>query len=259
MNAAANLSLLFDNAVPLGERCMRVARAGFRNVEILYPYDQPIQTYVQALKASQLRCVLMNTPVNGHSGLAAVQGREAQFQEELLQALNVAQALGCPMVHVMAGSQADGPLSRDTFLKNMEFAVKHAQSHGITLNLEALNREDFPGYFYWHPQVASALIETVSSPWLRLQFDFYHAAKEELDTEDLLLRFGKQVSHVQLAGLRARGEPEDELATYARGLEVLKSQGYQGYVGCEYKPRKSFESGIAWMQPLLNGKNLQLG
>ena len=84
---SANISTLFRE-YPLIERIGRVADAGFDAVEIQFPYGEDPQTLKAELDARRMPLVLMNFPVGdlmrGGEGLAAVPGREADFESALL-------------------------------------------------------------------------------------------------------------------------------------------------------------------------------
>ena len=126
---AANLSMLF-NEVPFLERFAAAARAGFKGVEFLFPYDHTPEDLAEALRANGLEQVLFNLPPGdweaGERGLAALPGRETEFQAGLDRALPYAQALGCRRVHMMAGIPPEGadPLAcRDAYVASLRAAA----------------------------------------------------------------------------------------------------------------------------------------
>jgi len=250
LQLAANLSLLFNTHVPWPQRCARAATAGFRQVEILFPYDQPVARYRQWLDAAGLQTVLINTPVANHMGLAAVDGAQARFQRDLNQATTYAHALGATYIHVIAGrAQGQATTSLSTLLRNLEYALRRVEGSGLILTLEALNRYDVPGYFYHHPEQVLAVLKALPSPQLRQQFDFYHTQREALDLVTVLQRCRPGIAHVQIARAPARNEPVITHAVRA-ALHVLVASGYKGVLGCEYKPARTFESGLGWLRAL---------
>lgn len=253
---AANLSLLFPSEESWELRCQRAAHAGFKQVEILFPYELPLDSYVQALKAAHLQCALINTPASDHKGLAAVLEREKEFQTQFRQALDAAQALGSRMIHVMAGCDQDGVLSQDVFLRNIEFALRLAEANEVVLTLEALNQQDVPGYFYSHPEQAAYFVQQFQSPFLRLQFDFYHSLKQGLSLESAIQQTLPFIGHVQWAGVHGRAEPLNEQVQYMAAVEQLLAGDYAGLIGCEYKPLSDFEAGLGWLDAWLDKKLL---
>ena len=83
------------------------AKAGFRAVEFLFPYEHPAAEIAARLKAAGLQQVLFNAPpgdwAKGERGMAALPDRKDAFREGFRQALDYAAALSCPRIHVMSG------------------------------------------------------------------------------------------------------------------------------------------------------------
>lgn len=79
----ANLSMLFTEA-PMLERFERAARAGFRAVELQFPYDTPAEQLQQALFRNKLALVLHNLPAGdwaaGERGIACLPDRVEEFR-----------------------------------------------------------------------------------------------------------------------------------------------------------------------------------
>ena len=53
-------------------------------------------------------------------------------------------------------------------------------------------------------------------------------------------------AHVQIAGLPDRHEPDDGEINYPWLFRLFDEVGYQGWIGCEYKPRGLTEEGLGW-------------
>ena len=58
-------------------------------------------------------------------------------------------------------------------------------------------------------------------------------------------------AHVQIAGCPDRHEPGTGELDAARALAQLDADGYNGYVGLEYKPRTTTQAGLGWTTPYL--------
>ncbi len=103
---AANLTMMYTEHSFL-DRFAAAARDGFDAVEYLFPYEHPAATLAALLKEHGLRQVLFNSPPGdwkaGERGIAALPGREQEFRDGFLLALEYAQVLQCPRVHAMAG------------------------------------------------------------------------------------------------------------------------------------------------------------
>jgi len=246
---AANLNLLFDAHTSWPARCTRAAAAGFAFVEILTPYEAPAQHYRQWLEAAGLRAVLINTPMEDHFGLAAVDGAQAQFRQDFARAVAVADVLGAQYIHVMAGrAQAGTTVSQSTLLGNLEHALRQIEGTDFVLALEALNHHDVPGYCYHHPQDVAAVLAALPSAQLRQQFDLYHTQREGLDVLAQLHACRSDIAHVQIAQAPARSEPDVANAALRQALQTLNDWGYTGWLGCEYRPTAGFEAGLGWLR-----------
>lgn len=254
MKLAANLSWLYAGE-PLEQRFAAAARNGFRAVEILQPYDRSAEWYAETLERHGLAAVLINTPVvegRGHWGLAAVPGAQQAFHAGFLRAVDIATAIACPRIHVMAGdvSGLDASECRETLLRNLETALAMAEERRIGLSLEPLNCIDAPGYFYAQPEQALSIVRHFDSPWLTLQFDFYHCVREALDAPAEVLRSAPWIGHVQIAGAPERHEPDLGRDRLLEALGVLANARYAGWIGCEYRPRTEPAQGLCWCEPL---------
>jgi hydroxypyruvate isomerase len=45
-----------------------------------------------------------------------------------------------------------------------------------------------------------------------------------------------------------RNEPDDGEVNYPYLFRLLDELGYQGWVGCEYRPRAGTEKGLGWLK-----------
>jgi len=249
---AANLSMLF-NEVPFLERFAAAARAGFKGVEFLFPYDHTPEDLAEALRANGLEQVLFNLPPGdweaGERGLAALPGRETEFQAGLDRALPYAQALGCRRVHMMAGIPPEGadPLAcRDAYVASLRAAAAIFAPHGVTVLAEPINSRDMPGYFLNHQGQAVALIEAAGAANTGLQMDFYHCQIVDGDLASHLRANFTQIRHIQIAGAPERHEPDRGEVNYPYLFDLMDELGYEGWVGCEYRPAGDTLAGLGW-------------
>src|ERR1700722_8073065 len=83
---AANLGHLFTER-PLIERFSAAAAAGFTPVELQFPYDTAPSAGTAELKTHNLTQLAVNTPQTPEAGLAALPGRERDFDTGFKRAL----------------------------------------------------------------------------------------------------------------------------------------------------------------------------
>jgi len=248
---AANVGMLFAER-PMLERFGAAAAAGFRAVELQFPYAVPADQVRAELDRLGLTMLGLNTAMGreGEAGLAALPGREQDFAAVFKQALDYAVAIGGNAVHCMAGLVApdERPAAERTFVANLVRAADLAGEKGITLLIEPINTRDRPTYFVSRPEEAAALIDRIGKPNVKIQFDFYHA---QISGGDLIKRFEEHlpwVGHVQIAAVPSRAEPDEGEINYKEVLAAVDRLGYAGWVAAEYKPRGRTEDGLGWMR-----------
>ena len=245
---AANLSFMFTE-VSFLDRFEAAAKAGFKAVEFLFPYEWPAAEIASRLKANGLTQALFNLPAGdfakGERGLTALPGREAEFETALAAALRYAEALGCGRVHAMAGLRHHGA-TRPVYIANLKKAARLAARSGVDVIIEPINTRDIPGFFLNTTGEARAVIHEVAEPSLGLQFDLYHRQIQEGDTATALGEFMPLTRHIQIANPPDRGEPDDGEMNYRYLFRRMDELGFKGFVGCEYKPRGDTVAGLGW-------------
>ncbi len=254
---AANLSRLYPEHAFL-DRFAAAARDGFRAVEYLFPYDFPAAELKARLDAHGLVQALFNAPPGdwaaGERGLASLPGREDDFRRGLDTALDYACVLGNDKLHVMAGlaaPQVERARQRDLYLRNLAYAADTARAHGITILIEPINPRDMPGFFLNRQDDAQAICREVGAPNLKVQFDCYHCQIVEGDLATKLERAIAGIGHVQIAGVPERHEPDLGELNYPYLFARLDALGYDGWIGCEYRPRAGTSDGLGWLAPYL--------
>lgn len=253
----ANLTMLF-NEVDFLDRFAAAARAGFKGVEYMSPYAYPKEQLRERLDAHGLVQVLHNLPVGdwaaGDRGIACDPKRVSEFQDSVGRAVEYATALGCKQVNCLAGIAPAGVSAEkvhDTLVSNLKFAADKLKQAGIRLLSEPINTHDVPGFYLCHSAQARALIEQVGSDNFGLQYDIYHMQVMEGDLANTIERSLDVIEHMQLADNPGRHEPGTGEINYPFLLSFIDRIGYEGWIGCEYKPRTKTEEGLAWVRPYL--------
>ncbi len=250
---AANLSMLF-NEIPFLDRFAAAHDAGFEAVEFLFPYAHPVAEVAGRLQDNALTQALFNAPPGdwegGERGIAALPDRVSEFRDSIGLALEYARALDCKTLHVMAGLVADAT-NRDAmmacYIDNVRYAADQCIKEGITVALEPLNVYDVPGYLLSRLDQIAAAIAQVGRPNVGIQFDFYHVQIMQGDLARHFEQYLDQTAHVQIAGVPERHEPNTGEVNYAYLFQLMDRLGYDGYVGCEYKPRGNTVDGLGWL------------
>jgi hydroxypyruvate isomerase len=250
---AANLTMLF-NEVAFLDRFAAARRAGFAGVEYLFPYEHDAKEIRRRLDEQGLTQVLHNLPAGnwggGERGIACHPDRVAEFEEGVTRAIQYATALGCRQLNCLAGiapAGVDEVRARTTFVANLRGAAGRLQDAGIRLLIEPINTRDIPGFFLRTTAQALEIMGEVGSDNLFLQYDVYHMQIMEGDLATTIQKHLDRIAHVQIADNPGRHEPGTGEINYDFLFDHLDRIGYDGWVGCEYKPAASTESGLGWM------------
>ena len=261
---AANLSLMYTE-LPFLDRFAAAARDRFTAVEFLFPYAfEPVEVAAR-LADNGLQLVLFNAPPGGTDrsrmaaawdqnarGTAALPGHEAEFRAGVQEALRYAEVLGCPRIHVLSGIVPPGverESLKDLCVGNLRWAAAEAARAGCDILIEPINLRDMPRYFLNRQDHAHELLDAAQAPNLKVLMDLYHCQIVEGDVAAKLQRYlpTGRVTHVQIAGVPGRNEPDRGELNYPFLFDTIDALGYGGWVGCEYRPAAGTSQGLGWM------------
>lgn len=253
----ANLTMMF-NEVDFLDRFAAASAAGFKGVEYLFPYAFEADELATRLRDNGLTQVLHNLPAGdwdaGERGIAILADRKDEFRAIVDQAISYATKLGAPQLNCLAGiapAGADAALLRDTFIENLTYAAGAMKSVGIKLLIEAINTRDIPGFYLHNTKQASDIITETGSDNLFIQYDIYHMQIMEGDLAPTIEAYLGQIPHMQLADTPGRHEPGTGEINYPFLFDHIDRIGYDGWIGCEYKPASKTEDGLGWLKPYL--------
>ncbi|MBC8210370.1 MAG: hydroxypyruvate isomerase [Gammaproteobacteria bacterium] len=254
LKLCANLSMLYTE-VPFLERFKQAAADGFRGVEYLFPYAYPASEILQRLQDQQLQQVLFNLPAGnwdeGDRGIACDPKRVSEFRAGVERALEYATVLNCQQCNALAGIAPAGLRStalRKTFVDNLHYAADLMQQSGVKLLIEAINTRDIPGFYLNKSEQAISILDEVGSDNLFYQYDIYHMQVMEGDLANTIQKYLDRIGHMQLADNPGRHEPGSGEINYHFLFQHLQQIGYQGWIGCEYRPLTTTAAGIGWLQ-----------
>jgi len=271
---AANLSMMYTE-LPFLDLFEAAAQDGFQAVEYLFPYAFEAQELAARLRAHGLQQVLFNAPPGGTDaasidaawasntrGIASLPGREAEFQAGVQLALRYAETLKCPRIHLMAGLLGEGHTRSSnlpTYISNLRWAAAQAAQAGLDVLIEPINTRDIPGFFLNRQDHAHEIIQTVGAANLKVQMDLYHCQIVEGDVAMKIRQYlpTGRVGHFQIAGVPERHEPNIGEINYPYLFDVIdevsQACGWQGWIGCEYRPRLGVQpggtsAGLDWLR-----------
>lgn len=249
-----NLRWLFTE-IPLEKRFAAAAAAGFRGVELAFPYDVPAAELKRVLSDNQLTMVQILAPVDwegGERGIAALPDRVEEFRASMRLAVAYAAEIGRPFVHVLAGNVPEGAdrgRCYETFLRNLDEAAALAATEQLTIIIEPIAVRRWPAFLIKRLAEGIEVIDRIGRANIKLCFDTYHVQSEEGALVERLQETLPYVGHVQIGNPPGRNEPgtgELDLLYFLRRLEELK---WEGWVGLEYAPSTTTLETLGWAAP----------
>ncbi len=248
---SANLSMLFTE-LPFEERFAAAAKAGFKTVEYMFPYDYPAEKLAALLRDNSLSQVLFNLPAGnwdgGERGIAVIGDREAEFKEGVAKAIIYAKALNVPLVNCLVGKAVEPEaVVRPRLVERLRYAADQFAPHNITLLVEPLNTFDMPGFYLNYTAQALQILDEVGRPNAKVQYDVYHAQRMEGELLQTIKNNLARIGHIQIADNPGRNQPGNGEIHYKNLLNGLDAMGYKGWVGLEYKPAPDTVASLQWI------------
>jgi hydroxypyruvate isomerase len=253
---AANLTMMFTELAFL-DRFEAAAKAGFKAVEFLFPYAFEAEEIKRKLDDNGLTLVLHNLPAGnweaGERGIACHPDRVNEFRAGVGRAIAYARALGVKQLNCLAGKApagVSGEVLRTTFVENLRYAANALESAGLKLLIEPVNTFDIPGFYLNRTVQAASILVEVGADNAFIQYDIYHAQRMEGELAATVQKYLPRIGHIQLADNPGRNEPGTGEINYPFLFAHLDRIGYDGWIGCEYKPATSTEAGLGWRKRL---------
>lgn len=251
---AANLTMMFKE-LPFLERFNAAAKAGFKAVEFLSPYEYSKEELLHQLQKNNLKLVLFNSAMgdvtNGEWGLNGIPGREKEARENIHLALDYAITLQCQTVHLMAAVVPPGEdraLYQQTFIDNIRYAADLYKKHNVSIVLEALSPIVKPNYLFSSQFQTDELVKLINRPNVFIQFDVFHAQNVDGNLTRLFEQLKDKIRHIQIASVPDRHEPDEGEIDYAYIFNLFEKYHYSYWIGCEYNPRSDTQEGLSWLQ-----------
>ncbi len=253
---AANLTMLFTEH-PFLDRFEHAATAGFDAVEFLFPYAFNVQDIKQRLDVNGLKLVLHNLPAGewdaGERGIACHPDRVQEFRDGVVKAVHHATVLGAGQVNCLAGKAPTSvavDVLRRTFVANLRYAAAELKKAGLKLLIEPINSFDIPGFYLTRTAQAMAILDEVGADNVFVQYDIYHMQRMEGELAATMQKHLARIAHIQVADNPGRNEPGTGEINYDFLFRHLDRIGYNGWIGCEYKPATTTVAGLGWRQQI---------
>ena len=251
---AANLAYLFTER-PFMERFAAAAAAGFKAVELQFPYEFAPSAVRAELERHGLAMLGINTSPGrreaGEFGLAAVAGREADFAALFRQALDYVVAIGGrrSIASPAKCRRRRGPRPRRSSSAILPARPMRPPRHDITLLIEPINPRDRPDYFLAAPSTPPTSSPRSSAPMCASSStSITRRSWAAISSAASRNACRRSVTSRSPRCPRAH-EPDEGEVNYPAIFAALDRLGYGGWIGCEYNPRARTEDGLGWARP----------
>jgi hydroxypyruvate isomerase len=248
----ANATYLPSGELTWEERLRRIAEAGFKTVEILFPQRQDLDELALLLTRYDLRLALIDTESDPEFPRGHLSSPEAEerFWYRLDEALSITRRLGARRINVLAGKR-DPTIPRqkqlDVAIDRLRRAGPRAADQGVILLVEALNDHDNPGYFVSRAAEGIELTDAVGLPNVKYQHDFYHAQVMDGNLIETFRAIVGKIGHLQVGDAPGRQTPGLGEINLPNVLKAVEESSYRGYVGLEYRPPADGSDPFTWL------------
>lgn len=243
------------------ERFNAASKAGFKWVEFRFPYEYKANKIKNELIANGLKLISFNLPAGdwdmGDRGIAVDPERSLEFQNSVKEAIIYAKELQIDKLTCLVGKKPHTFTKseiRHNLIENLIFAADELNKYNIKLLIEPVNSFDVPGFYLNTTKDVIELIKEIDRSNVYLQYDVYHAAREDENLIQVLENYKDQIAHIQISDSPNRFEPGTGEIDYETLFNKLKDINYKGYISMEYNPSFNTIESLAW----LNKFNLNL-
>jgi hydroxypyruvate isomerase len=219
----------------------------------MFPYDYELEQIKARLQKNNLSLVLCNLPAGkwtaSDRGTAADPSRKEEFKEGIEKAIAAATFLGVSRMNCLVGLKAanvSDKAARDALKENLFYAATKLAEKNILLLVEPLNHHDMPGFALNSCRQVIDLLGEIDHPNAFLQFDVYHARRENEDLSLLLGKHIEKIGHIQIADCPGRHQPGTGETDFKNLFFDIDRLHYQGYVSLEYIPDPDTLTSLKW-------------
>ncbi len=241
---------------PLTDALDGAVKAGFTTIELLDPYSVELDDLERALDRRGLKVDLLNLPMGdfaaGDRGFAGDPRRRAEFRDGVEAALQITGRLGATKVNALAGNRVDGVSESDQYdclVEQLGFAADRLAQEGVRLTTEMLNPIETPGFLLSSLSRAQSILDQLGGR-VAFQLDVYHLQRTHGELIRTIEETADLTGHYQIADAPGRNEPGTGEINFVNVLAAIAATGYEGLVGCEYKPSAPDIDAFLWMHDL---------
>ncbi len=180
-------------------------------------------------------------------------GEHDRLEEQCKKAIEQAKGLGCKCIVGLTGeTSSKWTIRYDKAAQNVIKFLRRIkgmlEENEIVMVLETLNQlRDHQNFWLTTTDQAQLIIQAVDSPNVKQLYDIYHQQITEGNLIPNIRANIDLIGHFHVADNPGRHEPGTGEINYAFLFDLLDRLGYNGWVGCEYKPLTTTEAGLGWL------------
>jgi hydroxypyruvate isomerase len=238
MRFSACIEMLFvpETADP-GERIGMAKAAGLDAVEFWLWSNKDLDAVERALRETGL--TLAGIVAEPFAELTRETDHD-RFLRGLEQSRDVAMRLGAKVLICQSGPLLAGverAPQHAALIVAMQRSAEVLAGSGVRLGLEPLNTlVDHPGYYLESTAEGLDICDAVGRPEIGITYDLYHSMVMGEEPETVLAGRMGHVAHVHIADHPGRNQPGSGGLPIREKLGWLEGQGYDGFVGLEFRP-----------------------
>lgn len=236
---------------PFLDRLRRVAELGFPGFEFWRQDDKDLEAIARLRDELNLTWVGM---VGTSLPLTDPQLNDAVVSE-LEKSIAAAKDVGCLSLIVTSGrenEQLDRDAQHDNIVEILKAVAPSAEKANVTIVLEPLNTAvNHPGTYLSSSYEGYEILRKVNSSHVKLLFDIYHQQITEGNVTANFREHIDLIGHFHIADVPGRHEPGTGELHYANILRAISETGYQGFVGCEFRPSGDDAAALEYVKQLL--------
>ena len=222
----------------------RLKRFGYDGIELAAePYKADQERMVNLLKKYELTCPSLCGIFTEDRDLTAPEPEKAaKAIQYVTDSVDYAVKVGASVLIVVPSpvgrttkpQQYDYDTLWGSAIHNLRIAADYAQSKGVYLVIEAINR--YETYFVNTLDKAYRLVKEVNHPFVGIMADMFHMSIEENNIGLSLRKIADKLRHVHIAD-NTREAAGMGSTDFKNMFCVLNDIGYQGMLTMEFMPR----------------------
>ena len=245
----ANCSLLFAE-LPLLARPAAAKAAGFDAIEFWWPFaaavpsNKEVDAFVGAVADAGVALIGLNFFAGDlfgpDCGVLSIPGRSQEFRDNLDVATEIGRRLSVRAFNALYGNRVDGVAAGEqdeVATANLLAAAEAVHALNATVLIESVSGpKPYPLRTAADSLAVLDRVRAAGAANVGFLCDLFHLANNGDDLDQVIAEHTDRISHVQVADVPGRGEPGSGTLEIERYLAALSDNGYDGWVGLEYKP-----------------------